>query len=221
MLNNIIKRFTVISCALAAELTRLAKFSFIIGSKGAFFSPAQSFSPLVGFFGGVTSSIAIFSARIIITGLFSGLSAYITSLYHIPTFCGALYLSTNSKIVRIGIPLVCMALFIAHPIGSQAYLYSCYWLIPIGIALLNRRSVFMQALGSTFTTHAVGSVIWLYTHSLSSSSWNMLIGIVWAERLLLAAAMTALYYAITYLQDFITKKIGARKALLAFSASNI
>ena len=56
-----------------------------------------------------------------------------------------------------------MILFIAHPVGAAAAPYAFYWFIPIFIAMMRNRTLWHDALASTFTAHAVGSVIWLYT----------------------------------------------------------
>ncbi len=132
----------------------------------------------------------------------------ILSAYHIPTFCGALYFSALKKrlltVFTALIPLLCIALFIIHPVGQLAWVYTLYWFIPVITLFLARQNFFLHALGSTFTTHAVGSVIWLYTHPTIPLYWLELIPVVAFERLLIALSMTALYLGFNYLRTKIT-----------------
>lgn len=93
-----------------------------------------------------------------------------------------------------------MAAFIAHPVGSQAFLYSFYWLIPVAIYLMGRNSLFAQALGSTFTAHAVGSVIWLYANPMTPEIWLALIPVVLVERLVFASGIVLVYQIIAMIQ---------------------
>jgi hypothetical protein len=88
-----------------------------------------------------------------------------------------------------------MVTFLAHPIGKECLLYSCYWLIPVGLSYLSEPSIFLRSLMSTFTTHAVGSTLYLYTHDTTSLFWHTLIPQVWLERLTSALVLTACYYA--------------------------
>jgi hypothetical protein len=209
MIHRIIKHFPPLISTILSELCKGITVSFIVGSKAAFFSLAQSAFPLIGFFGGIRSTSIIFGIRLIIMSFVKGMGTYLYSAYHIPTFCGALYLATPSKLIRIAIPAFCMALFVAHPIGRQAFVYTLYWLIPMVIAYIPSRSILLQALGSTFTTHAVGSIIHLYLYPSNPAIWNTLVSIVWIERLILASGMTALYYGIS----FIHQQLSSRQAL--------
>ena len=191
------RQLVALAHALASELTKIVTLSFVLGSKAAYFSLGQCFAPLVGAWATPGLTFIIHLIRSVWTCLYLGVGVYISSVYHVPTFCGALYLSSHSRLIRIGIPLVCMVAFIGHPVGNQVFLYSFYWLIPIAIAYRNSTSFFLRSLGSTFTTHAVGSVIWLYTRAVPVSVWYNLIGIVWIERLMFACAMTLIYTTVS------------------------
>jgi len=110
-----------------------------------------------------------------------------------------LYWATNHPVIRVGLPLLCMGLFIAHPIGSQAFLYSFYWLIPIVLYAFPHQSLFLQSLGSTFVAHAVGSVIWLYTVPMTAGMWLGLIPVVIIERVLFALGMVVMHQVISFI----------------------
>lgn len=196
---------TALAYSLGSVVARLFKLSFILGSKAAFFSFNQALAPSIGFFASPVVALSVYLLRACSALLFLGISPLSALVYHIPSFCAALYLSSTSKSWKIVLPLICMITFVMHPVGSQASVYALYWLIPITIALVPTRSIYLQALGSTFTAHAVGSVLWLFTHNLTAYQWQALIGIVWAERLLFAGCITACYYGITYAQNYLQR----------------
>ncbi len=187
-----------------SEITKIIRIQIISGTKGAFFSASHCFSPLVGLWGGTRASCVVYLVRTLFA-LTKGGIASIFLVYHIPTFCGALYLSSNANAIRLGLPLICFLLFAAHPMGNQAIPYTFYWWIPMLIALSKSRSIFVRCLGSTFTTHAVGSVIWLYYYNLGPTLWYSLIPIVWLERLILALGMTLLYHLADFLRQVMPK----------------
>lgn len=200
MKHTFMRRTAEIAATFGCELVKFVKISFVVGStKGMFFSLSQSLSPLLGWYGGSQSAVAAYGFRTLYA-FFTGLGFYASALYHIPSFCGALYLSTHSKLVRTALPLACIVLFLVHPVGKAAFPYALYWLIPAAVPFLPQ-SFFMQALGTTFVMHGVGSVIWLYTRTIDASTWSALTSIVWAERLVYASCMTGAYYAINTLRS--------------------
>ncbi len=151
----------------------------------------SALAPALGFFVRPQTCVAAWVCRIALSAV-TGLSSW-----YIPTFVGSLILSTRSRILSIAIPLVCMGLFLMHPIGGASWLYTLYWLIPIGLSFI-KPSILSRALISTYTTHAVGSVMWLYTHVTTPAYWHLLIAQVWYERLIYAAVLTGSYYVILY-----------------------
>jgi hypothetical protein len=60
-------------------------------------------------------------------------------------------------------------------------MYSLIWLIPF-IATFFKERLILNSLGATFTAHAIGSVIFLYTFGLTPSVWISLIPVVFIER---------------------------------------
>jgi hypothetical protein len=179
----------------------LFKFSFIMGWPHAFFSLGAAIAPLSGELAGNGGSMAFFALNLIVYFIVKGSFAWHYLSYFIPGLFAAFYWSNNSKIVRIVPAALCMFLFIIHPTGSEAAVYSLFWLIPIIVALVKKQTIFMRALGSTFTAHAVGSVIWLYTLNMSADQWIMLIPVVIFERLLLAISMVGMYHALHYARE--------------------
>ncbi len=173
------------------------KLSFILGSKLAFFSLNQCLTPVMGFFAGTKENILIFGVRTALAFFWTGMGVAAFT-YHLPTLSGTLYLTTTSKILRSTVPLLCILLFIAHPVGAASIWYTLYWFPPLLMSLKLPRSIFLRSLASTLTTHAVGSTMWLYSHQTDPLFWHSLVSTVWIERLLFASCMTAAYYGVTY-----------------------
>jgi hypothetical protein len=210
-MNITIKKITFLckSCfwLLAIKVSSLFKVSFIVGSFLSFFSAYNVVAPLAGAFGGLTQSIIITTFSIVMSVVSNkAMLAHLVLSYHIPTFFASMYWWYSGALIRLVLPLVCMFLFILHPIGIEAWVYSLYWLIPVIIHCTKRHSIFMSALGSTFIAHAVGSVIWLYTVPMNATQWLALIPIVALERFAFALGMFLLHGCIQRLVGFSKSK---------------
>jgi len=178
------------------KLSGFAKFSLIVGSYSAFFSAVAIVTPLSGAFGGIAGCFCVFGMSLLIKALLVGFMPLYFLAYHIPGLFASLYWATQSKAVRIAPAVISMALFLTHPVGASAALYSLFWLIPVYTTFFGKDTIFTRALGSTFTAHAVGSVIWLYTVPMNSDYWLMLIPLVVIERALFTIGMVATYKAL-------------------------
>jgi hypothetical protein len=185
------------SCIVLSILS-LIKIATIKGTYTLFFSGLNWVGPLIGLYGGFYAALALFLVR---TGIRAALAGgwFLNPLaLHIPTLCASWYLIYRSTAVRVGIPFLCVVLFNIHPVGQQAWFYSLYWVIPMVIHYLPRTTFFIEALGSTFTAHSVGTVVWLYCLSMSPEMFAMLMPIVIFERLLFASGITLVHYAIRW-----------------------
>ncbi|MFC1842804.1 hypothetical protein ACFLYU_04055 [Candidatus Dependentiae bacterium] len=191
------------------KLSSLCKVSFIFGSKFATFSGSGATMPLTGLFAGGLVSFVICLCSLAIRYVLFGLSSLHLLAFYIPGLCAACYFSTN-KLLRISmqliVPVLCMILFLVHPIGYHAFAYSFFWLIPIVVYATRSKNMFATMLASTFVAHAVGSVIFLYTLGLNAAIWNALIPIVALERLVMASVMFALYKIVGYVRDRFLQK---------------
>jgi hypothetical protein len=187
---------------LAIKISSFIKLSYIIGSDWLFFSCSSMVAPLAGAFGGLAGCNIVLLMRLIFHIMFFNIHSMGFLALYIPGFCASLYWATNSALVRLILPILCMILFIVHPTGSQAFVYSFFWFIPILLFFKrHKRSIFFEALGSTFVAHAVGSVIWLYTVPMTSAMWLGLIPCVIVERILCALGMVVLYKVIVIIKD--------------------
>ena len=106
----------------------------------------------------------------------------------------------------LAIPILCIVIFVAHPVGRQVFYYALmFWTIPV-IAYFKRNNLFIKSLGATFSAHAVGGAAWIWAFNLPATVWNSLIPIVIAERLLFATGITASYLIVKYTLSFLASK---------------
>lgn len=186
-------------------LFRFVKISAIFGSCFAYFSVADLLMPLTGAVSlGFAGFIAATRCAIRVLLLSQPLSVLV---YHIPGLCASAYWAVENKIIALLLPAACMTAFLVHPVGVQAAPYVLYWLIPMVLYFMPKRTVFTDALSSTFIAHCVGSVIWLYANPLTPAFWLGLIPVVAVERFVFALGMTGLYYVGSFIKDAVVKKV--------------
>ena len=191
-----------------AKVSGLIKISFVVGSQMIWFSANNSVLPLAGAFGGVMGAGLMFVVRQLLHLIFFKTLSLSFLAFCVPGFFASLYWATNHYAIRLLLPLTCMGLFAIHPVGGQAFIYSLYWLIPVVLYCIPQRfirqsfseggSLFLQALGSTFIAHAVGSVIWLYTMPMTAGIYLGLMPVVLCERILFAAGMVIAHHVLSF-----------------------
>lgn len=179
--------FTVLSL-----LAFQVPISHIIGSSKQF-TLFELFAPIGGMFlGPLFGGICAFAVRFLNVVLHKQNLDWFAVLQFLPAVLGAVYFGLKSKKSAILFP-ICIALFLLNPIGRHAWLYSAIWLIPF-VATFYKKNLFLNSLGSTFTAHAVGSVIYLYAFGLTPAIWLGLIPVVFLERGFFAVGIFASYY---------------------------
>jgi hypothetical protein len=173
-------------------------FSPILGANNQYFTLFQFIGPIAsGFLGAGAGALAVLFAEVI-SFVFLGKAVELISILRLsPMLFATVYFAKYKKgnLSSAIVPLACMALFVIHPVGRQAWVYSLYWLIP-AIALLLPENLFLRSLGATFTAHSIGGIIWLYFLPTTPEFWLMLIPIVAFERFLFALGISASYYAL-------------------------
>ncbi len=195
------------SYAAMLKISGLMKVSFVVGSQMIWFSATNAILPLSGAFGGIMGCGLVFLLRQLIHLFFFKTVSLSFLAFCVPGFFASLYWATNHFAIKLLLPIVCMGLFVMHPIGVQAFVYSLYWLIPVLLYFVPQRSLFLQALGSTFIAHAVGSVIWLYTVPMTATMWMGLMPIVLFERILFALGMVIAHYILSFIFGLIDKVV--------------
>jgi len=103
----------------------------------------------------------------------------------------------------IFIPLLCILLFILHPIGKIVWFYSLFWVLPILIAVFKEKldrilrfpvfKIYGYSLGTAFVDHGVGCVIYLYLLNIPAHFWIEAIPHTILERLLIAGGVSVFY----------------------------
>ncbi|MFH1234750.1 MAG: hypothetical protein V1493_04020 [Candidatus Diapherotrites archaeon] len=180
--------------AVLAFVSAGINFSSLLGTQNQSFTYFQLFAPATGFFlgpiAGAMSVLAAQAASLLAGGDFS--------LFNIarlaPMFFAAYYFGTKNKKFVALIPLACMALFIAHPVGREAWFYSLFWLIPLAAALF-RENLFLKSLGATFTAHAIGATAFIYFLPSTPALWAMLVPVTAVERLVFACGISLSFIA--------------------------
>lgn len=171
-------------------------FSPIVGVDSQYLTLFQFFGPTAGaILGPVVGTVSVLAAELV-SFVLNGKAVNEANLLRLlPMLFAAIYFGTKKeRLSQLGIvvPAVCMALFWMNPVGQQAWVYALYWLIPIGAYFFKEKLV-LRSLGATFTAHAVGSVIWLYTFPMAPEAWLALIPVVAFERGLFTIGISASY----------------------------
>jgi hypothetical protein len=152
----------------------------IIGSTQNF-TLFELLGPIGGMFlGPVLGAVSAFFVRALNIILLHQPLDPLTIIRFLPAILAAVYFGLKNKSTAIIFP-ICIFLFILNPIGRQAWMYSAIWLIPF-VATFFKKKLILNSLGSTFTAHAVGSVIFLYMFGLTPAIWIGLIPVVFIER---------------------------------------
>ena len=182
--------FTILGyLALQIPLTHLA------GSKAAF-TLYDCIAPIAGaFIGTAPGIIAVFLVQ-----FFSFIShgAHIQDAGPIIRFFPmlfAVYYFARKDISNIIVPVIAILTFVAHPTGRTVWYFALFWVIPIAAYFLRDRFLLARALGATFSAHAVGGTLWMWTFMLPASAWTALIPLVIKERILFALGMVGVFIA--------------------------
>ena len=195
--------FVLIFAAVGLALSQLP-FTQIVGSKQNF-SFFDFMAPASGaFLGSWFGAISVLVVKLINVFLKHQNLDLVTFVRLFPLVLAAIYFGTKSKWISI-VPLACIALFICHPEGRGAWVFSLYWLIPI-VALFVKNRLIANALGATFTAHAVGSVAFLYAFNLKAAVWMSLIPQVFLERVTMAIGIWVFYLVVNSVLDYLVKK---------------
>ncbi len=196
-----IRTHSWVAIGLLYVLASLFKLSPVQGLWGVQFSWSQLMIPVMGAFAGISGCYALVGSILLLRVIGSLFGTAMPFFFGLPTLFSSLYWVTHYRSVRAGIPALCMLLFVMHPVGFYAAPYALYWLIPIAVAFWPKHR-FLTALASTFTAHAVGSIMHLYCiNSLSAAAWLQLIPMVAVERLCLATGMWLAYVGFRWLSS--------------------
>ena len=197
--------FIIIFIVLGLAISQIS-ISPIVGSKQSF-TPLEFLGPTSGMFlGPWVGAISVFFVKLFDVLVKHQTFDVTTVIRFFPMIFAAIYFGiAKSKKIILAIPLLCIVLFMLHPEGRQAWYFSLYWLIPI-VCFLKKDRLVLNALGSTFTAHAVGSTAFIYAFNLSAPVWTSLIPVVFMERMLFCAGIWVFYLAINSILDWLVEK---------------
>ena len=205
------KIFFVIIFTILGLLAFQISISKIVGSSQSF-TLFELMAPIGGMFlGPIFGAISAFVVRLFNIILGHQTLDLLTVIRFLPVMLAAAYFGLKTKKTAIIFP-ICIALFILNPIGRQAWLYSAIWLIPF-VATFFKKRLILNSLGATFTSHAVGSVIFLYAFGLTPQIWLALIPVVFIERGVFTLGIWMSYLAMNTILDKISalEKVGVLK----------
>ena len=186
-------------------------FSQLVGSTAQYLTFFQFIGPIAGaFLGPVIGIASVFFAELMDFAIAGKSIELLNILRLLPmlfaTFYFAFFLKkSNFSKASVAIPIACIALFILHPVGREAWYYSLFWAIPL-IAKVFSKRLFLRSLGATFTAHAIGSVIFAWTVPMTAEQWTMLIPITATERIAFAIGISISFIAFNNLLNFVEAK---------------
>lgn len=198
--------FFILLFVILAFIGDRINFSALVGAEKQYFTFFQFFGPITGaFLGPIFGAITVLFTEILNYIVLGKTFDVINIIRLFPMIFAAIYFAVASKTftekinaskaLSVIVPLTAITVFILHPIGREVWFFSLYWLIPI-IALFFAKNLFIRSLGTTFTAHAVGSALWIYTVPMTAQQWLALIPIVAFERTMFALGI-ALSFIVT------------------------
>lgn len=186
-------------------LASTIKFTPVLVGEKLNFTFFDLYAPMAGgFFGALFGTAAVLLSGI--GSLLAHQTFSLAAVLHLfPVMFGAWYFGTDKKLVNL-IPLAAILGFIIHPIGRQVWYYSLFWLIPILASFYKKKSVLARSLGATFTTHAVGGLLWIYAFNPPAAVWIGLIPVVVMERSVFTAASAIMYLVLKKAYEIYTNQ---------------
>lgn len=187
-------------------------FSALVGAESQFFTLFQFFGPIAGGFLGPFAGMAtVFLSQITEIFIFGKELQWLTVLRFLPMVFAAFYFSrkTEHNLLKVMIPLLCIILFIAHPIGRQVWFYSLFWLIPIIAVIVPKKwpgQLLLRSYGATFMAHAVGGAIWIYSVPMTAAQWLALIPVTAYERFLFGLGIAGSFVVATTILNYAVEK---------------
>lgn len=205
ILSALLTALVVALMLVLSNLLRLCLYKYSpVGTHGFHFSPIN----MTGSFGlwGLGSFIGLALYSLISLSTRSFFNA-IVLMAHIPTFVSYAFWLHTAALVRVGIPLACMVLFLLNPVGCQAMAYSLFWLIPVALYPWSKKNVLACSFAATFTTHAVGSVLFVYCLPMTAAGFIALIPVVIVERTIFALGSYLVWHITQKAQSVITSTV--------------
>lgn len=167
-------------------------FTPFVAGQNSNFTFFDLYAPIAGgLFGPVAGVLAVLITQI--SNLLLRQTFTLAGILHLfPVMFGVWYFGSNKRLINL-IPLIAIAYFVINPTSREVWYYSLFWLIPMLCHPFKEKSLLARALGATFTTHAVGGLLWVYFFNPPAVVWAGLIPIVIMERLVFALTSAIMY----------------------------
>ena len=125
-------------------------FSRLVGADSQFFTLFQFFGPVAGAFLGPTVGVLSVLIAEIASKIYTHAAwDIITILRLLPMLFAAWYFGTKKDKLSFLVPIIAIALFVAHPVGRQVWYFSLFWTIP----------VILKSVPEKYLRHSVAAVI--------------------------------------------------------------
>lgn len=191
-------------------ISKKINFSALVGTESQFFTVFQFFGPIAGsFLGPVFGIVAVFFSQLVDFFIVGKEASWINLLRFLPMLLAVYYFGSKKKILGTAVPIICILLFVIHPVGQQAWVYSLFWLIPVLGKILPKKipgQLFFKSYGATFTAHAIGTVLWIYTIPSTPGMWITLLPITAYERFLFGLGIAGSYVVFNTTLDYVVNK---------------
>lgn len=159
-------------------------FSKLVGAENQFFTLFQFFGPVAGaFLGPVVGVLSVLIAESSSYIMLGKEFTLIGILRLLPMLFAAWYFGTKKDKISFLVPVAAIALFIAHPVGRQAWFFSLFWAIPLLVKLVPEKH--SRAL--------INSIIGIFIMIVVITSQSMLVKVPVVIALLAALAIFNLF----------------------------
>lgn len=194
--------FFIALFSLAVLIADQVKIAAVWGAPNQYFTLFQLIGPIAGgFIGAIAGMVSVLFAELLSFLYLNREPSLLNILRLSPMLFATYYFATFGKKNALKgnlillFPIAAMLLFITHPVGSQSWYYSLFWVIPVFAALFFRNNLFARSLGASFTAHSIGGVIWLFTVPTTPAFWIALMPIVIIERFAFSLGISGSYIA--------------------------
>ncbi|MFA6888873.1 MAG: hypothetical protein WC254_05255 [Candidatus Woesearchaeota archaeon] len=191
-------------------------FSTLVGSTNQTLTLFQFFGPIAGaFLGGIFGIVTVFTSQILNNFLLGKEWTLITVLRLLPMIFAVFYFayfhnkSKYKTAVMIIVPILAIILFNLNEAGRGAWYYSLFWLIPI-FAVVGEKlpgKLFFRSFGATFTAHAIGTIVWVYTVPMTVEQWTALVPVTAYERFAFSIGIAVSFVVVNTLLDVVCDKL--------------
>lgn len=167
----------------------------VAAAKGQTFTLFEFLAPVAGILlGPWLGAVQVVATKAINVGVTDATWTLVEVLRLFPLALAAFYFGSKRKYPAYLAVLAILA-FVIHPIGRQVWFYSLYWLIPVA-AVFFKQNPIVNALGSTFTAHAVGGALFIWGLNVPQAIWLRLIPVVAVERAFFALGIVVTAYVV-------------------------